>query len=207
MISVMGGYSVAPGITSDKYDASMQLEAFEQRCLQWVLQQAKRLSEDDESGLAILMLATSLMEPMGAILKSSKTDKAEFAVGFAYLFPKIKGSDNAYKVGERAFDLLRSGLYHEAFIKRGLAIEHQGDAIELRDGGIIVNPRTFLTEVEEGFRRFCEEVRKDKELNANFYAYFKKLDENASLKMAGTTFAYNGQGTATFSGPTIEFKK
>jgi len=194
----MAGYFVAPGITSDKYNDSMQLEAFEQRCLQWVLRQAQRLADDNESGLAILMLATSVMEPMGAILKTSKTDKVKFAVAFAYLFPKIKGSDDAYKVGEHAFDLLRCGLYHEAFIKRGLAIEHQGDAIEHRDGGIIINPRTFLAEVEEGFHRFCEDVRKDNVLNANFHSYFKKLDENASLKTAGTTFNYNGQGTATF---------
>src|SRR5260370_35987350 len=62
MISVMAGHVVAPGITSDKYNDSMQVEAFQQRCLQWVLRQAPRLADDNESGLAILMLATVVME-------------------------------------------------------------------------------------------------------------------------------------------------
>src|SRR5882672_71522 len=128
---------IAPGITLESYAAGEvdPLLVFENRIQEWLFPFARDLAQREDSGLCILLLTAAVIEPLGAVLPGApNTSKGRFCFGFARIFKNLLG-ERCLEISERAHDLLRSGLFHEGFIKAGLVITKQDEAIQELDGG------------------------------------------------------------------------
>jgi hypothetical protein len=172
---------LAPGITSDKYDPSQSLDVFYGRTVGWILEPAKKLLELPDTGIPVLMLAASVIQPMGGVQKRGN-NKREFCEGFRYIFPKVPGDSESGSVAEEACELLRNGLYHEAFIKPGLFIRDQNDPVVRESGILYVDPKKFLTVVTEAFTRLCEEIKHDGTKRKTFEEYLAVKDDEVASK-------------------------
>jgi hypothetical protein len=159
---------VAPGITLEDYNGGRgkPIDLFEGRIKHWILAYAKHLAyehqQKEHAGIAVLILASSVFEPLGGVLPSVKrlrNSEAKFCNGFVRVFPKVTGDEDAWQVGERVCDLLRNGLFHEAFVKRGLVLTKQEEAILVKSELIFINAVRFLDAVESAFAEVCNEIR------------------------------------------------
>ncbi len=172
---------VAPGIELDQYDESRRLEAYQKRTSDWILAHAIDLSKRQDGGLPSLIVACSVIEPMGGILTGSTVTLTRFTAGFDYIFPKLG-------IAKEVYERLRGGLYHEGFIKAGLLVTDLKAAIEVRNGHVCIDPVRFATAVNDGFQRFCGDIQNDVDgLQKRFDAYWeKKADVNSrAVQSAG----------------------
>jgi hypothetical protein len=164
---------IAPGIELDQYDESRRLEAYQKRTTNWILAHAIDLSKRDDGGLPALIVACSVIEPIGGILTGSSATLTRFTAGFDYIFPSLG-------IAKDVYERLRGGLYHEGFIKEGLLITNLKEAIEVQNGHVCVDPVHFANAVNDGFQRFCGDIQNDVNgLRERFDAYWeKKTDVN-----------------------------
>ncbi len=156
----------APGITSDDYDPSQDFEVFRKRSEACILAPAKALAESEDTGLAVLALATLLVQPVGflsAVLLDTKrkNNEQEFVDGFCSICPAVPGSVDPKIEGKKTYKVLRNGLYHEGFIKHGLVIRSQEVPVLVLSGVICVEPKRFLGAVESAFFAICDQIQKD----------------------------------------------
>ncbi len=115
-----------------------------------------------------MIVACSVIEPVGGIITGSGATLTRFTAGFDYIFPKLG-------IGKEVYERLRGGLYHEGFIKEGLLITSLKEAIEVQDGHICIDPVHFATAVNNGFQRFCGDIQNDVNgLRERFDAYWEK---------------------------------
>ena len=177
---------VAPGMTDDQYDESKRLDVFQSRTAEWILAFAIRLSKEKDGGIASLIVSTSIIEPMGGIRSRSSTVESRFKSGFEYLFPDVS------KVAKDVYSRLRGGLFHEGFIKPGLVITNLSSAIEVKGGFVYVDPERFAIAVNEGFERFCGDIRADKTLRKNFDIYWEKQAEDNVKPLLNLTLPQHG---------------
>jgi len=169
---------VGPGITDEDYNSRgnvSSLDVFEGRIKSWILAFARTLAEQEDSGIAVLLLTSSVFEPMGGALIGGGNSEAKFCAGFLRAIPHVPGG-NAAEVAVLVCDLLRNGLFHEAFIKAGLVLECGDHPVQMRSGAVVVNPRLFLDSVETAFDKTCDQIRSGDRKNFNAY-WDKKLHD------------------------------
>jgi hypothetical protein len=205
-------YVIAPGITSDDYDESKRLDAFEKRSVEWIIAPAKRIMNENDSGIAVLMLSSSLLQPIGGIVCGGKGRNGEqFVAGFLYVFPTVKGSSDPRAVATDVCNILRNGLYHEAFVKHGFVIRRQADAVEAEAGAVCVDPKVFLPAIEQAVIRLCEQIRTDKVWQQRFDDYWR-TNESLAVKQRripvdARMLSRTVSSTGAFSAVMPPFKK
>jgi hypothetical protein len=140
---------IGPGMTDEDYANGKvsPLDVFEGQGRGWILAFARTLAKHEDSGLAILLLTASVVEPMGGAIIGRGKAVAKFCSGFVKAFPDVPGGKSA-DVAELVCDLLRDGLFHQGFIKAGLILEHGSVPIQLRGSAVIIDPLLFLEAVE-----------------------------------------------------------
>jgi hypothetical protein len=170
---------IAPGITNQDYASQKvsALDVFEGRIKGWTLAFAKIFAEHEHSGLSILLLTASVIEPMGGALTGGGKAGAKFRSGFVKIFPDIPGGKSA-KVAELVCDLLRDGLFHEGFIKAGLILERGDVPVRINGSAVVIDPVRFLAAVDTAFTKLCEEIRSDAQMQKTFMTFWNKKDEN-----------------------------
>lgn len=156
-------------MTLDDYQSGRvaPIDVFEGQIKEWILALAEHLAHErggrNDAGIAVLMLTCSVLEPLGGVLplpKGRRTSEAKFCNGFVRVFPEVSGSEDAWRVAEQVCDLLRNGLFHEAFVKCGVALTVEHDAAVMqKDDVIYINPFRFLDSVAAAFDTVCEEIR------------------------------------------------
>lgn len=104
---------VAPGKTLDQVSDKDRLKIYQSRTTEWILAHAIALSKAKDGGLPALIVACSVIEPMGGIITGSGNVETKFTAGFDYIFP-------GFGFAKEVYNRLRGGLYHEGFIKEGL---------------------------------------------------------------------------------------
>jgi hypothetical protein len=90
------------------------------------------LSKRQDGGLPSLIVACSVIEPIGGILTGSGATLTRFTEGFDYIFPKLG-------IAKDVYERLHGGLYHEGFIKEGLLITDLKEAIEVQNRHVCVD--------------------------------------------------------------------
>jgi hypothetical protein len=120
---------------------------------------------------------------MGGILIGGGTSTAKFCAGFVQTFPDVS---DGRQVGERVCDLVRNGLFHEGFIKAGLVLEYGDVPVEVKSGGIVIDPRRFFDAIDKAFYMLCEQIRSDSSMLKNFESYWGKKTEEHGKKIAPT---------------------
>jgi hypothetical protein len=155
---------VGPDITIEDYDTgrAKPIDVFEGRIKGWVLAFAEIAKKHDSSGIAVLLLTSSVLEPLGGVLPpldKGRSSKAKFCNGFVRAFPEVPGSNSARQVAEEVYELLRNGLFHEAFIKAGIVLTSQDRPVLEKDGRICIDPSRFFDAVNSAFSEVCNEIR------------------------------------------------
>jgi hypothetical protein len=152
---------IGPGMTLDDYESGRvtPIDVFEGRIKHWTLAFARLLAKEKDSGIAVLLLTSSVFEPMGGVLLGSGNSESKFCAGFVRAFPDVPGSKSAEDVGKMVCDLLRDGLFHESSIKAGLIVEASDEPIRVSPGAVHVDPMLFLDVVESTFAKLCEAIR------------------------------------------------
>jgi hypothetical protein len=160
---------VAPGITLEDYESgrAKPIDLFESQIKDWILEFALSLAHDHErrenAGIAVLLLSSAVLEPLGGVLpltKGRKNSEAKFCNGFVRVFGEIPGAEDTWQIAERVCDLLRHGLFHEAFIKAGIVLTHQDGPIQQRDGIIFIDAVHFVDAMAVKFDEVCNELRR-----------------------------------------------
>jgi hypothetical protein len=180
---------VAPGLADDQYDESKSLDVFQSRTTDWILAFSITVSRQNDGGISALIIATSVIEPMGGILTGSSSVENRFRDGFNYLFPEVGGAS------KDVYNRLRGGLFHEGFIKTGLVITDLSRPIEVKNGFVYIDPRRFAVAVYEGFRRFCGDIRADPTLKRNFDTYWNRQVEVNMKPFANVLIQHPGTPT------------
>jgi hypothetical protein len=173
---------IGPGMTTEDYTSGRvsPLDVFEGRIKGWTLAFAGELAKQKDSGIAILLLTSSVFEPMGGALIRRGNSEAKFCAGFLRAFPDVPGGKTS-DVAKIVCHLLRDGLFHEGFIKAGLLLEHGELPIQQRENMVVIDPVLFLESVDAAFTRLCGEIRSDAangELRQTFNSYWNKKDDD-----------------------------
>jgi hypothetical protein len=164
---------VAPHMTIEEYDDSKRLQVFHSRTRVWILNHAIEAANREDGGISSLIIATSVFEPMGAILLDGRGNKeARFIKGFEYVFPKMSG------ISDRMYRCLRGGLYHEGFITGELVICALDEPVVTANDTIYIEPKRFAPAVATGFDEFCTAIEKDENgIRKKFDSYWTKQAE------------------------------
>ena len=189
---------IAPGITDEDYFSKRvnPIDIFEGRIKEWTLGFANELALKPHSGVAVLILAASVLEPMGgALLGTTGNTERRVVKGLTWAFPSLPaGAPN------QICDLLRDGLFHKSFIKAGLVLQQLDNPIKIEPGGIFIDPNRFLKAIDESFSKLCAEIRsRETAAFGTFEAYWEKA-ETDELKYHGARFA---AGVTPQSGVTL----
>jgi hypothetical protein len=186
---------VGPGITIEDYESgkAKPIDVFEGQIKEWILGFARHLAHEhgqrEHAGIAVLLLTSSVLEPLGGVLplgKRRKNSESKFCNGFVRVFPEVPGSKDAWQVGERVCDLLRHGLFHEAFIKAGVVLTSQDDAIFEKDGIIYLDPIRFFDAVDSAFAQVCSDIRSadaNAPIRLSFDAYWSQREADQARKL------------------------
>jgi hypothetical protein len=169
----MGAFWVAPNMTVEQYDESKRLQVFYTRTKNWILAHAIAVSQKPDGGIPSLIIATSVFEPIGAILLGDTGNREKrFCAGFEYVFP------NWSAISQLMYRNLRGGLFHEGFITKGLLIADLGESIVLQEDAVYVDPKYFVVAVSKRFEDFGDEIKNDKDgLESKFNAYWDRQVE------------------------------
>lgn len=156
-------------MTIEQYDDSKRLAVFQSRTRGWILDHAIDLANREDGGIPSLIVATSVFEPMGAILLDSNGNKeTRFTKGFEYVFPKL------LRISSRMYRCLRGGLYHEGFITGELVICTLDEPIVTVNDSIYIEPKRFAPAVATAFDAFCGSIERDENIRKKFDGYWTK---------------------------------
>jgi hypothetical protein len=188
---------VGPGISLEDYKTGKPaVDLFEGRIREWILGFAKELAGKEHSGIAVLILASSVIQPLGGVLPFTRREKrnnaANFCNGFVRIFPEVPGCKDTWKFAKRVCDRLRNGLFHEAFIKPGLLLSNRAVPIAEESGQVVIDPVRFLEAVETVFVDVCEQIRAasaESEIRASFETYWNGKETINAKREAATPFS------------------
>lgn len=186
---------VAPGITLEDYESgrAKPIDLFQGQIQEWILGLAQSLAHQHErkehAGIAVLLLAASVLEPLGGVLpiaKGRRSSEAKFCNGFVRVFGDVSGIKDTWQAAERVCELLRHGLFHEGFVKAGVVLTHQDMPIQEKDGIIFIDAVRFVDAVAVAFDEVCNEIRSakagDQSLQA-FDAYWTQKETEQTKKL------------------------
>jgi hypothetical protein len=186
---------VGPGITAEDYEngKAKPIDVFEGRLQTWILAFARHIAHEheqkDHSGIAVLLLASSVLEPLGGVLPAGngpKNSEGKFCDGFEYVFKDMPRSTDLSVVAKRVCNLLRHGLYHEASIKAGVVLTAQNVPITEEKGIISIDPARFLDAVMTATSRLCGEIRsapRNSPSQRSFDAYWNQKESDQENKL------------------------
>jgi hypothetical protein len=211
---------IGPGITVEDLQSGRKtvIDVFEGIVTEWILSYADFLASEhpkkEHAGTAILILASAVLEPMGGIVPihpkvgDGKGDIDVFSNGFLRVFPEVPGTDDPVEVAKTVYRRVRSGLFHEAFIKPGVRLESMDTAVCRHDDGVIaINPERFLHEIQMAFAKTMTEIRQAEEgdeIRSRFREYWSKghkRHDGVQLKkqLADTAIYPSQTGTCTLA--------
>jgi hypothetical protein len=186
---------VGPGITLEDYESgrAKPIDLFAGQIKEWILGFAQSLAHEHESkehaGIAVLLLAASVLEPLGGVLpmaKGRKSSEAKFCNGFVRIFGSVPGIKDVGQVAERVCELLRHGLFHEGFVKAGVVLTHQDTPIQEKDGVVFIDAVHFVDAVAVAFDEVCNEIRTAKAgdpIRQAFDAYWTQKETEQTKKL------------------------
>ncbi len=179
------------------------LDVYEDYVTEYVLAVAERILKEEHSEIAVVILVTSIFEPLGAMIRGAKkgNDSDRFCAGFHFVFGAIPGAQDPKSAAARVYRLLRHGLYHEGFLKSGLILVAEGAPIS-EDGGILrINVGGFLRKTAQQFHVYVEDVRQsgpDSIKTRDFEAFWVKMQD---LKSTGISFDLSAMPMASTAAP------
>jgi hypothetical protein len=106
--------------------------------------------------------------------------------GFVRAFPTVPGSKHSGEVAGRVCQLLRHGLFHEAFVKAGIVLTSQEHPIVETRGIISINAARFFDAVAAAVNEVCAEIRSaDKEapVRRSFDEYWSRKEAEHANKL------------------------
>jgi len=153
------------------------IDVFEDQVKGWVLEFAKRLTAEEHSGIAVMMVCTSYFEWVESFRrgKDSRSKSEEFFKStFQRLFPDLASSARGVDAADILYHDLRCGLYHEGLMRGRIVFRREGEAIEIRDAPlqVVINANAFLDNIITDFDQYLHQLRAQNaqpdELKSNF---------------------------------------
>lgn len=214
---------VGPGISLEDYQSGKfsPIDVFEGCLNKWILAFGTELAGKENSGIAVLILASSIIQPLGAALPyngKGRNNKTDFCNGFVRIFPDVPGCKDKWEFAGRVYDLLLNGLFHEAFIKPGLVLSKRETAISEESGQIVIDPVRFIQAIEATFGEVCREIREasaESETRASFEMCWSRKETINAIREAAKPLpvelpAYGtntlSPGSATTLAPSSPYK-
>ncbi|HLN28253.1 MAG TPA: hypothetical protein VK395_10960 [Gemmataceae bacterium] len=146
---------------------------FEDRVIGWqiaIAEELRRLIDDPKNkgtpiqhaGFALLSILFSYFEMITQYKrgKDSKGKSDKFIKrGLDDVFP------NRFTDGQRKdiANLVRNGLYHTTFTKKGVLLHGQYEkSIEIKDGNVLVNPHRLVDDIKVHFEQYIQDLKSRK---------------------------------------------
>ena len=154
----------AEGLTPEQ-----EVVVFADRVWGWQVDVAARLlAADAHADYAVLSIVTSYFEMIGKHLEGFEEpvgeSKAHFLVGFRDVFSE-RPPEETTRIGERLYEAVRCGLYHDAITGAGIAVSGRDDPRVLAelpdpDGGVelMLSPGGILDRVRLHFASYVGEL-------------------------------------------------
>lgn len=170
----------------DVNNVDTKILIYEDRVKEWFLKIGKKLKRDNEAGFAILQIAVAYIEGNQQYRegKSSKDKKSGifFKRAMKRLFPEISKIDNLNKYLDNFYDQVRCGLFHDGMTKSTVTISKEyGEALEIADSNIKINPHKFLDKVNNDFTNYIIQL-KNKENRKLRIDFELRWDDDGSEK-------------------------
>ncbi len=159
-----------------------RLDVYEDYVTEYLLDFAERIARSEHSEIAVLVLLTSIFEPLGTMIRGPRkgTDSDRFCAGLEFVFGPVPGSPAPKSAAARIYRLLRHGLYHEGFLKSGLVLVAEGEPIAEDNGILRINVGAFLRKTAQRFHAYIEGVRRSGEgsmQTRNFIAFWEETQD------------------------------
>lgn len=171
---------ISPSYSQDQLDGGeiTMVDVYADIVTNCIFRFADSIVFTEHSGIAVLILLTTVFEPLGGILRGADPCeiKKNFVEGFDWILQRARGSSDK-KLAERIYGFVRCGLFHEGFIKPRICLTDSDEAVAEKDGVIIIDPRRLCHETEEHFGSFVTGLKGDETLRRNFYKYWKGRDK------------------------------
>lgn len=179
---------IAPGITIEEYTPERAFEVFEKRTKDWILAKLLPLTEQQDTGIVVLIIAAAVVEPMGRILSEGGNGEVSQIAALNFIledsFVDLKfEKDMRQRVCKEISSRLRDGLFHEGFIKLGLNITELTSVIAYDGKTVFLDPNRFAVALSVAFGRLCEKAKAERSFHDRFLAYWTKTNENNHKKL------------------------
>jgi len=160
---------ISPNFQNVNFPGEMSLDqkidVFADRVRGWQLDIAQQCASIPHSGFAVLHIVTSYFEMIAkfkAGYAQSGGSKRYFKEGIYDVFPDLRNLPQNLQdaVIEKLYEDVRCGLYHGGIT--GPSIILTGDVKEPiagNDSQIIINPRLFVSSIQENFNSYIQKLR------------------------------------------------
>jgi len=171
-----------------KPNLDQKIEIFEDRVMGWqidIAEELRRLIVDlknngttiQHAGFGLLSILFSYFEMLtqykqGTDSKNKSTDFLK--KGLEDVFPKKFTDDERKDIA----DLVRNGLYHSTFTKKGVLLHGDySDSIAIKCGIVLVNPHKMVDDIKTHFQKYIADLKSRKD--ATEVANFEKMYDHA----------------------------
>ena len=164
-------------------DIDTKILIYEDRVKHWFLDYAKKLLDFKHADFIVLAIIFSQIEGMAKLLKGTSTKKQQPRTLFMDGLKKIVGmhesGDN--KLPKKFYDIVRCGLFHDGFTKKGVGITRdiqKSTDIDTKNN-ILINPQLLLESFEKYFSEYIKKLqdKRNREDRSNFkdtwYKWYK----------------------------------
>lgn len=177
---------VSPRFTSEKLASGRledKIDIFEDRLRGWFLAPARRLLDDDNGAFAALHVLLAYFEAHAIYSRgedSKNRSKQFFIEALVQVLGLHKGDSPLppflTEVGERLYDGVRCGLFHDGMIRHGVLVRRGGQPLvvavsqDWKIQGIILDVDSFTHSIERHLDDYLAQLRDPKniQLRENF---------------------------------------
>ncbi len=156
-----------------EYDIDTKILIYEDRQFEWFFNVAKRLTNDNEAGFVVLMIASSYIESNQQYREGASSGRKSeefFIKGAKRIFPEL--SDNEISL---LYKEVRCGFFHDGITRKTIFITGLQDKIFKKVGeNLIINPYLFLDKIISDFQAYINAIKNisNGELRNKFEKYW-----------------------------------
>jgi len=148
-------------------DVDTKILIYEDRIKYWFLEYAKKLLDFKHADYIILAIIFSQIEGMEKLINGPLSRKQKprklFMDGLKKIIGINESTDN--ELPKRFYDIVRSGLFHDGFTKKGTGITRGIKipvAFDNKNNNIIINPLLLLKSFDKYFNEFVNKLKEKK---------------------------------------------
>lgn len=158
-------------------DLNDKIKVYERQVKGWFLENARNLLDKEHNNFISFMIAISYIEGVEQY-KNGISSHSQSSIFFIKSFKKIFGGHYSDSDIRKFYKDARCSLFHVGMTSKSIIlIKGRGISIEFINNDIIVDPKLFLSRIEEDFENYILKLKNpsNTELRENFNSSFSVI--------------------------------